>query len=99
MQEGRYDANHGGEEAAQGHRGEETFAYDRQHDTPGHRDRDHRRITMAGVTPGAVMLYSDQNPAKGIAGAWPALHDIGLIPAWAPRTMQDARIRGRKSVE
>ena len=28
-----------------------------------------------------------------------ALHDIGLIPAWAPRTMQDARIRGRKSVE
>ncbi len=56
-------------------------------------------IGLADVTPGAVMLYSDQNPAKGIAGAWPALHDIGLIPAWAPRTMQDARIRGRKSVE
>ena len=28
-------------------------------------------ITMADVTPGAVMLYSEQNPAKGIAGAWP----------------------------
>jgi hypothetical protein len=33
------------------------------------------------------------------ASAWPVLHDMGLIPAWAPRTLQDARIRGRRSVE
>ncbi len=56
-------------------------------------------IDMTGITPGALMRYSELGPGRGIAAAWPVLHDMGLIPAWVPRTMQDARIRGRQSVE
>jgi site-specific recombinase XerD len=56
-------------------------------------------IDLAGVTPGALVMHAEQGPGRGMAAAWPVLHDMGLIPAWAPRTLQDARIRGRRSVE
>jgi hypothetical protein len=56
-------------------------------------------IDLGGVTPGALVLHGEQSPGRGIAAAWPLLHGMGLIPAWVPRTLQDARIRGRRSVE
>jgi integrase len=56
-------------------------------------------IDLGGITPGALVLHGEQSPGRGIASAWPVLHDMGLIPAWAPRTLQDAWIRGRRSVE
>lgn len=56
-------------------------------------------IELSGITAGALVHYADANPARGIPGAWPVLHSMGVLPAWVPRTLQDARIRGRQSVE
>jgi hypothetical protein len=56
-------------------------------------------IDMSGITPGALVLHAEQAPGRGMAAAWPVLHSMGLLPAWVPRTLQDARIRGRLSVE
>ena len=56
-------------------------------------------IDLADLTPGALVKFAEDNPGCGIAGAWPLLHDMGRFPAWVPRTLQDARIRGRQSIE
>jgi hypothetical protein len=56
-------------------------------------------IDLADLTPGGLLQWANDHPGSGIAVAWPLLHDMGRIPAWAPRTLQDARIRGRYSIE
>ncbi|MCP2365806.1 site-specific recombinase XerD [Nonomuraea thailandensis] len=56
-------------------------------------------IDLADLTPGALMKYAQDNPAAGVSGAWPVLHAMGRFPAWVPQTLQDARIKGRRSIE
>ncbi|WP_309484560.1 tyrosine-type recombinase/integrase [Streptomyces himalayensis] len=56
-------------------------------------------ISLADLTPGALVHYADAHPGCGIASAWPLLRDMGVLPAWVPQTLQDARIRGRQSVD
>ncbi|HEX8858343.1 MAG TPA: hypothetical protein VGC06_04485 [Actinomycetes bacterium] len=56
-------------------------------------------VDLASLTPGGLVQWANDHPGSGIAAAWPLLHDMGRIPAWAPRTLQDARIRGRWSIE
>ncbi|MEU6192778.1 site-specific integrase [Streptomyces sp. NPDC047061] len=56
-------------------------------------------IGLADLTPGALVHYANAHPGCGIAGAWPLLRAMGVLPAWVPQTLQDARIRGRQSVD
>lgn len=47
------------------------------------------------------MHHAEEAPGftAAAATAWPVLHDMGRFPAWAPRTLQDARVRGQQTVE
>ncbi|WP_285560106.1 site-specific integrase [Actinoplanes regularis] len=56
-------------------------------------------VDLAGLTAGALVKYVEDHPGSGIAGAWPVLHEMGHLPTWLPRTLQDARIRGRLTVD
>jgi site-specific recombinase XerD len=57
-------------------------------------------IALADLTAAAVLHYADQAPTRtAAASAWPILYAMGLFPSWVPRTLQDARIRGRISIE
>ncbi|WP_218018206.1 tyrosine-type recombinase/integrase [Nocardia shimofusensis] len=57
-------------------------------------------VDLSGLTAEALLHYSQQMPTHtATATAWPVLHDMGLIPSWAPRTLQDATIRGRQTIE
>ncbi|MEV0650117.1 site-specific integrase [Phytomonospora sp. NPDC050363] len=56
-------------------------------------------IDLPGLTPEAVLFYADRKRGSTLATAWPVLHDMGRFPAWVPRTLQDARVRGQRSVE
>ncbi|MFE2993000.1 hypothetical protein [Streptomyces sp. NPDC059262] len=56
-------------------------------------------IGLADLTPGVPVYYANAHPGCGIASAWPLLRDMGVLPAWVPHTLQDARVRGRQSVD
>jgi len=56
-------------------------------------------IDLGGLTAEAVVHYAEQTPGfTAAATAWPVLHDMGRFPAWVPRTLQDARVRGQQPV-
>lgn len=57
-------------------------------------------IDLDGLTVEAVLHYAQHAPGlTATATAWPILHDMGRFPAWAPHTLQDAKIRGQQSIE
>ena len=57
-------------------------------------------IGLSGLTAEAVVHYAEQAPGfTAAATAWPVLHDLGRFPAWAPRTLQDARVKGQQTIE
>lgn len=57
-------------------------------------------VDMEGLTAEAVMHYAEQaSGSTATATAWPVLHEMGRFPVWAPRTLQDARVRGQQSIE
>jgi hypothetical protein len=57
-------------------------------------------IEFCDLTAEAAVFYSDQAPGRtATAVLWPVLHEMGRFPSWVPRTLQDARIRGQRSIE
>jgi len=57
-------------------------------------------IDLAGLTAEAMLHHTEQAPRlTAAASAWPVLHDMGQFPAWVPRTLQDAQVRGQQPIE
>lgn len=57
-------------------------------------------IDLAGLTAEAVLHYAELAPGfTAAATAWPVLHDMGRFPPGAPRTLQDAKVRGQQPIE
>ncbi|MEU9473722.1 hypothetical protein AB0D78_45770 [Streptomyces avermitilis] len=55
-----------------------------------------RALTIYGIAladPGALVHYANAHPRCGIAGSWPLLRDMGVLPAWVPQAAgrQDPR--------
>jgi site-specific recombinase XerD len=68
-------------------------------------------IDLEALTPEAFLHYATESRRHGLSGessksgsfagvlAWPVLHEIGVFPASAPRTLRAAVTRGQLSVE
>lgn len=56
-------------------------------------------IGLADITPEALLDYANATQGSAAAVAWPVLRAMGVFPASAPRSLQDARTPGQRSIE